>query len=141
MSWSDRSRTDDVTSGGRRVGAPRHDQTLMPPFRPQVETFSGGLVLTLSGELDAYDAPFLRTSFTDAAAAAEGATVVLDLAAVTFLDSTALGTVVGLLRRVRESGGELRVVLPETEARRIFELTALDRSLDVRPSRERALAG
>ena len=72
----------------------------MPPFHPQVETFPGGLVLTLSGELDAYDAPALRAAFSDAAAAAGGAAVVLDLAAVTFLDSTALGTIVGLLRRV-----------------------------------------
>jgi anti-sigma B factor antagonist len=113
----------------------------MAPVRPQVESFAGGLVVTLSGELDAYDAPALRTAFSDAATAAGGTTVVLDLAAVTFLDSTALGAVVGLLRRVRESGGRLRVVLPETEARRIFELTALDRSLDVWPSRESALDG
>jgi anti-sigma B factor antagonist len=113
----------------------------MPPFDPQVETFPGGLVLTLSGELDAYDAPALRAAFSDAAAAAGGAAVVLDLAAVTFLDSTALGTIVGLLRRVREGDGALRVVLPETEARRIFELTALERTLDVRPSRASALDG
>ena len=112
----------------------------MATSMPQVETFSGGLVLTLAGELDAYDAPRLRTAFTDAAAAAGGAVVVLDLTAVTFLDSTALGTIVGLLRRMRESGGSLRVVLPETEARRIFELTGLERSLDVRASRETALS-
>ena len=79
-------------------------------------------------------------SALDAAAAAGGAVVVLDLTAVTFLDSTALGTIVGLLRRMRESGGSLRVVLPETEARRIFELTGLERSLDVRASRETALS-
>jgi hypothetical protein len=42
---------------------------------------------------------------------------------------------------VREGDGALRVVLPETEARRIFELTALDRTLDVRPSRADALDG
>ena len=95
-------------------------------------------MLTLSGELDAYDAPTLRTAFTEAAAG-DGGLVVLDLSAVTFLDSTVLGTVVGLLRRVREHGGELRVVLPETEARRIFELTALERSLDVYPSRSSAV--
>ena len=58
---------------------------------------------------------------------------------VSFLDSTALGTIVGLLRRVREGGGELRVVLPETAARRIFEVTALERALDVWPSRDAAL--
>jgi anti-sigma B factor antagonist len=113
----------------------------MSPVRPHVEPFEGGLVLTLSGELDAYDAPALRTAFAEAAASGDGATVVLDLTAVSFLDSTALGTIVGLLRRVRERDGELRVVLPETEARRIFELTSLERSLDIRPSRASALIG
>ena len=46
-----------------------------------------------------------------------------------------------LLRRVRESGGELRTVLPDTAARRILEVTALDRALDVWPSRDAAVAG
>ena len=64
----------------------------------------------------------------------------LDLTHVSFLDSTALGTIVGLLRRVREGEGELRVVLPETAARRIFEVTALERALDVWPDRAAALA-
>ena len=113
----------------------------MQPSRPHVEQFQGGLVLTLAGELDAYDAPALRAAFAEAAADGNGMTVVLDLSAVSFLDSTALGTIVGLLRRVRERDGELRVVLPETEARRIFELTSLDRSLDIRPSRANAVVG
>ena len=42
-----------------------------------------------------------------------------------------LGTMVGALRRVREAEGELLVVLPETPARRIFEITGLDQVLDV----------
>ena len=112
----------------------------MPPTRPRLESFADGILITLSGELDAYDAPALRASFAEAVAGlGDRAVVALDLAAVSFLDSTVLGTVVGLLKRVRERGAELRVVLPETEARRIFSLTALDRSLDVRASREEAL--
>jgi len=99
------------------------------------------VAVSLSGELDAYDAPALRDTFATLIRDHPGATVVLDLASVTFLDSTALGTIVGLLRRVRESGGELRVVLPETPARRIFEVTALERVLDVWPTRAAALAG
>ncbi len=111
------------------------------PDRVHREEHAHALVLTLAGEHDAYDAPSLRKAFLAAAEQRDGRVIVLDLAAVSFLDSTGLGTIVGLLRRVREAGGELRVVLPETEARRIFELTALDRSLDVRASREEALAG
>ena len=64
----------------------------------------------------------------------------LDLAGVAFLDSTVLGTVVGALRRIREADGALVVVLPETPARRIFEITGLDQVLSVQPSRAEALA-
>ena len=93
----------------------------------------------LSGELDAYDAPALRESFQEVLD--NGVTaVVLDLTAVSFLDSTVLGAIVGLLRRMREAGGELRTVLPDTTARRIFEITNLEAALDVFPSREAAVA-
>ena len=108
---------------------------------PQAQEFEHGVVLSLSGELDAYDAPALRAAFAELTRDHPGGTVVLDLTAVSFLDSTALGTIVGLLRRIREADGELRVVLPETAARRIFEVTALERALDVWPDRAAALAG
>ena len=111
------------------------------PFQPDVEPFAGGLAMSLAGELDAYHAPGLRQAFAELIDGTEGLVLVLDLEAVTFLDSTALGTMVGALRRLRESGGELRVVLPRGHARRIFELTALDRALDVRATRAEALAG
>ena len=107
------------------------------PAKPRIEPVEAGLVVTLSGELDAFDAPTLRAAFADAVAAAPRV-VVLDLAPVTFLDSTILGAIVGLLRRLREAGGELRVVLPDSTARRVFEITGLDTALDVRPSREEA---
>jgi anti-sigma B factor antagonist len=106
---------------------------------PHVEPLSNGVAITLSGELDAFDAPELRRTFHEALADGP-AVVVLDLTSVSFLDSTVLGAVVGLLRRVREGGGELRVVLPEGTARRIFEITNIVAALDVRPSRQEATA-
>ncbi len=78
-----------------------------------------------------------------AAEAVEGAPaeprVILDLAQVTFLDSTALGCIVGLLRRVGEAEGELRVVLPGAPTVRIFEITGLDAVLRTYPTRAAAL--
>ena len=67
--------------------------------------------------------------------------LVLDLTGVAFLDSTALGTMIGALRRIREAEGVMRVVLPETAARRIFDITGLVPVLDVYPNRDAALAG
>jgi len=98
-------------------------------------------VVSLRGELDAHDAPRLRAIFDETLEGAPApARVVLDLAQVTFLDSTALGTIVGLLRRIREADGELRVVLPSAAAGRIFELTGLDAILLTYPTRAAALA-
>jgi anti-sigma B factor antagonist len=105
---------------------------------PRIERLDAIVAVTLAGELDLYDAPALRESFHGLVESG-AAVIVLDLTAVSFLDSTVLGTIVGLLRRVREAGRELRVVLPETTARRIFEITGLDAALDVRTSREEAL--
>ena len=59
---------------------------------------------------------------------------------MSFLDSTALGAVVRSFRELGERGGEALVVLPATAARRIFEITTLDRVLPTAPSRAAAIA-
>lgn len=79
-----------------------------------------------SGELDAFAAPDLRVALH---AEREASALVCDLSGATFLDSTALGVIVGAFRRAREAGTMFHVVLPAGPARRIFELTALDQVL------------
>lgn len=95
-------------------------------------------VLRAEGELDAYAAPELAESL---ARLFEDEHVVLDLTAVTFMDSTALGLVARGVRELRELGKRVNVVLPESAARRIFELTTLDRVLPVSDSVSEALSG
>ena len=109
----------------------------MAPPEPRIESRANCVVITLSGELDAFNAPDLRRTFEEVLEA-KPRVVVLDLTSVTFLDSTVLGAIVGLLRHVREGGGELRTVLPDTTARRIFEITNLVAALDVWPNRKAA---
>lgn len=103
--------------------------------RVQVDTESGATVVRGEGELDAYTAPDLTVIFDGMRADR----VVIDLDAVSFMDSTALGLVVRAVRMLGERGGEVRVVLPRSAARRIFEITTLDGTLPVSPSREEAL--
>jgi anti-anti-sigma factor len=85
------------------------------------------------GELDAYAAPELAETFAEASAEQQ-LTVVLDLVRVSFMDSTVLGLVTRTVRQLRERGQGVQVVLPETTARRIFEITTLDRALPVAAS-------
>ena len=113
----------------------------------EIEEGTNTAVVTLRGELDAHDAPRLRALLTEAVeqiASDPGhgeRRLVLDLTGVAFLDSTVLGTMIGALRRVREADGAMRVVLPETPARRVFDITGLVPVLDVYPNRAAALGG
>lgn len=95
--------------------------------------------MTAAGEFDAYSAPELMGSLADAGLA-DHDRFVADLSRVSFMDSTALGLLVRTVKDVVDRGGRARVVLPETTARRIFEITTLDRVLPVASSREEALS-
>ena len=87
----------------------------------------GAHVVRLEGELDAFHAPEVRKRLHELIDELDaGGVLVVDLTAVSFLDSTILGTLVGALRRMREGGGELRLVYPAPPVDRIFQLTGLD---------------
>jgi anti-sigma B factor antagonist len=90
-------------------------------------------VLQVTGEVDAYTAPTLRERFR--ALAAGGAVhLIADLGQVDFLDSTGLGALVGGLKRLREDGGSLALVITTPPILRIFQITGLTKVFDTWPS-------
>lgn len=105
-------------------------------YRIETSTLAGATVVSASGELDAYAAPELASVLNDGG---PDQRLVVDLGRVTFLDSTALGTLNRAVRRVREQGRDIPLVLPRGPARRIFEITGLDRALSVYDSLEEAV--
>lgn len=105
-----------------------------------VEYLGSTCVITLRGDIDAFTTPGLRLDLRRLGADAAVSMLVLDLRAVTFLDSSALGAFVGALRLVRERGALLRIVQPRTAAARIFAQTGLDAVLELHPTREQALS-
>lgn len=85
-------------------------------------------VVTVTGELDVYTAPDLRTALTDVAR--EGAMdVVVDLLNVPFVDSVGLGVLVESSKRLKAKGGVVRIVCDDRRIARILEITGLDRVL------------
>jgi anti-anti-sigma factor len=105
--------------------------------RIQTEHRANVAVVIAEGELDAFVAPDLTSTFE---LLRGERLLVLDIGRVSFMDSTALGLVARFVRTTREEGAEIRVVLPKGTARRIFEITTLDTALPVAPSRGHALA-
>jgi anti-sigma B factor antagonist len=102
-----------------------------------LEKESHATIVVASGELDAFVEDDLVGIFSETRREDR---LVVDLTAVSFLDSTVLGILVRAIRNVDGRGGEVRVVLPGGTARRIFEITTLDRVLPVADSRKQALA-
>ena len=57
--------------------------------------------------------------------------VVIDLTGVDFIDSTGLGVLMGAAKRVRSTGGDIRLVSVGSRLAELIELTRLNRVLDV----------
>ena len=67
--------------------------------------------------------------------------LLLDCAPTGYIDSSGLGALVTIARRVRESGGTIRLAGLNEDLRSLFELTKLDTLFEIFPDGDRALAG
>ncbi|HUT75120.1 MAG TPA: STAS domain-containing protein [Armatimonadota bacterium] len=97
-------------------------------------------VLTIGGEVDLYTTPQVKEEIVGLIDAGVRRLVV-DLSAAEYLDSTALGTLVGALKRLREHDGELRLANPAPRIRKLLEITRLLKVFEVRDSVAQALEG
>ncbi len=99
---------------------------------------NGVVVVAADGELDIVTAGQLDTELV---AGLEQASLrlVLDLSAVSFMDSTGLGTVVKALKRCREKDVEFRVVVATERVRKVFDITGLNTLISLTESLEGAL--
>ena len=82
-------------------------------------------ILTPHGELDLATYTQLRERVNDLLSQGR-VDLVMDLSATDFLDSTALGALIGGRRRAYAAGGSFAVVCDRPQLRRLFELTKLD---------------
>lgn len=63
----------------------------------------------------------------------------VDFARTGYIDSSGLGVLVSLSKKIREQGGALRLANLNDDLRTLFELTKLDTLFEIADSRERAL--
>jgi anti-sigma B factor antagonist len=70
-----------------------------------------------------------------------GRKFVIDCTRTGYIDSSGLGALVSMSRKVRESGGELRIAGLNEDLRALFELTKLDTLFRILDTPEQALAG
>lgn len=83
-------------------------------------------LLKIEGALDALSAPDLRPTL-DALVSEKRKKVVVDLSALRLIDSSGIGVIVSLFKRIGAQGGVVRVTGLRDQPLAIFKLLRLDR--------------
>jgi anti-sigma B factor antagonist len=96
-------------------------------------------LIAVKGELDLFTAPDLRTKINDSIDAGVRELIV-DLSETAFLDSTALGVLLGALKRLRSFEGQLVIVDGRDNITRTFRVAGVDQILTIVNSYEEAAA-
>jgi len=81
----------------------------------------------------------MRERFREALAT-EGTNFVFDLRSVPFVDSAAIGEMVACLKRARNQGGTIKLVLvPGARPHALLKLAALDKVFEIHDDEQRAI--
>ena len=95
-------------------------------------------VLAVRGEIDLFTAPELKQVLAESIESGR-VRIVIDLTDTTFLDSTALGVLIGAVKRLRSRDGALAIVNVDENITKTFEITGLDQIFTIVPTREEAI--
>lgn len=96
-------------------------------------------IVSISGELD-FVLSVKVTPDLNAALQSLARAVVIDLEAVSLVDSSGIALLLNAFRRLDHAGRRLAIACPKGSQRRAFEVTALDRQLPMYETRADALA-
>ncbi len=92
---------------------------------------SGVAVVSVSGEVDVATCGLLRKGLVRVVTDENFRGLVVNLASVTFIDSTGIGVLVGVWHRVRASDGSLALAMPSGQALKALDATGLTKVLPV----------
>ncbi|WP_018348830.1 STAS domain-containing protein [Longispora albida] len=109
-------------------------------LRFAVTDHGGCRVLALAGELDLAVRGAQEGEFIALVASAPGGLAVIDLAGVSFCDSTGVGVLVAAARRLWASGGAVRLARPQPWVARVLEASGVTGAMPVYATVEEASA-
>jgi anti-sigma B factor antagonist len=100
---------------------------------------NGVVVVHVEGQLVITNRAELKDRLQDRLAAGDRR-FVLDFSATPYIDSSGLGALVTIAKRVREEGGDIRLAGLNDDLRQLFELTKLDTLFSISATPDQALA-
>jgi anti-sigma B factor antagonist len=103
-----------------------------------IKKHDGVVVVDVDGQLIVSNRQELKQKLLDELEKG-GKKFLIDFAKTGYIDSSGLGVLVSLSKRIREQGGELRLANLNDDLKTLFELTKLDTLFQIAETRERAL--
>ena len=100
----------------------------------------GVVVIAVDGQLIVGNRHELKQKVMDAVEAGERK-ILIDFTETGYIDSSGLGALVSLSKKLRDTGGELRLAGLNEDLRTLFELTKLDSLFNIADTADQALAG
>ena len=108
-------------------------------FEIDVSSAEDGVkIVALRGELDFDESPAFAQVLGELRADGERE-IVIDLAGLTFIDSSGISVLVAAARASEEDRGALVVIAPTPHVKRVFEIVSLSELVAVEPGLEGAL--
>lgn len=89
-----------------------------------------GHIIRVTGEVDLRTSPHLRNRLLQLIEK-HPKRLVIDLANVSYMDSSGVGTMVEIKRRLERSGGQVILAGLQPRVRSVFEITQLDKFFDI----------
>jgi anti-sigma B factor antagonist len=103
------------------------------------ESRDGVDVLQLDGSLDSYSFPRLD-SMLNTLRTNNRSMIVLDCGNLDYINSAALGALIGFARRAREAGGDLKIAGLNPKVMNIIDLLGFDKILHILPTVNEAVS-
>ena len=116
---------------GPRIGVPESAIKWEVAMRISHRLEGPVLVVALEGELDLATAPSVRGAVDDLLDRHRPGELVMDLAGVTFLDSSGLAVVLGRYRRLEGTGRSMRIVGARPVVRSVLEVAGVGQIMQI----------
>ena len=97
------------------------------------------IVIAVRGEIDLHNSPGLRTDLLDALNRGMPKKLILNLAEVPYMDSSAIAVLVEALQKMRKAGGKIYLTNLQPRVKGLLEIARLDSIFIVVPTEEDAL--
>ena len=101
----------------------------------------GGVVVSFTGEIDLEHSPTARKALLDSIGRIRRGSIVVDLEAVSYIDSSGIASLVEAFQKARQQGTPFGLAVVSPAVRRVLELSRLDKVFAIHESIEEGLDG